>query len=271
VTRIFVSMTMALLAGAAGNGVLAQVHNPDCEVRGSGAFASGDMFEGSGSSFNDIYSVGWEHTGPGVEFTTSITDSVHCIVDGGPIAFIDGYGTGTFNGSRDYIYYIFAEDRRGPGLPALVLSASRTSPPTLFHDGEATFDPPRELTIPAMLTVTEGHPGNGWTRLYIDEVRCDYQGNGTGYDFVRCPGRPDLAPGAVLTAVAARLRVRTPGESGSDEPVITVQASVAPYVPAFGAPDFYSLTIFDFTGNMIYDFAALLMDGEGDIIVKKYE
>src|SRR5262245_34158983 len=174
--RTIVGITIGFLAGLAGQGVLAiPVHFPDCEVRGSGAFASGEMFEGSGSTIGDIFSVAWEHTGPGVEFRADIADAVSCFRDGGPIAVITGWGTGTLNGVDGYVYEIFAEDRRGPGLPALTLSASRTTPPTRFLDGEATFDPPREITIPATLEVTEGHPGNGWTRLYIDEVRCDYQ------------------------------------------------------------------------------------------------
>jgi hypothetical protein len=267
-----VGLGIVLVAGLSGNNVPALVPViQDCEVRGSGAFPSGEMFEGSGSTVGSIFSVAWEHTGPGVEFRADIADGVNCFLNGGIIAVIDGYGTGTLNGVPGYFYIIFAEDRRGPGLPALTLSASRTSPPARFLDGEATFDPPREVTIPAALEVTEGNPGNGWTRLYIDDVRCDYQGNGTGYDFVRCPGRPDLVPGATLEAGSARLRVRTPGDGGNDEPVISVQATLAPFVPAFGSPDIYSLTVYDAEENIIYDFGANLNDGEGDIIVNFLE
>jgi hypothetical protein len=201
-----------------------------------------------------------------VDFRADVADSVNCFLNGGIIAVIDGFGTGVLNGVPGYYYTIFAEDRRGPGLPAVTLSASRTSPPTRFHDGEATFDPPREVTIPATLEVTEGLPGNGWTRLYLDDVRCDYQGNGDAYEFVRCPGRPDLGAGSTLLAASARLRVRTPGDGGNDEPVIAVQATIAPFVAAFGALDIYSVTVFDAGGNIIYDFAANLNDGEGDII-----
>jgi hypothetical protein len=49
--------------------------------------------------------------------------------------------------------------------------------------------------------------------------------------------------------------------------VISVQATLAPAVPAEGAPDIYTVTIFDGVGNILYDFGANLTDGEGDIIV----
>lgn len=266
--RIVIGLALGVFAGLIGNGASALTPViPDCEVRGSGVFPSGERFEGSASTVGTIYSIEWEHTGPGVEFRTDVVDAVNCFLNGGIIAVLDGFGTGTLNGVPGYIYSIFAEDRRELLRPAVTLSASRTSPPTLFQDGEATFDPPRELTIPATVEVTGGLPGNGWTRLYIDDVRCDYQGNGTAYDFVRCPGRPDLGPGATLAAANARLRVRTPGDGGDDEPVIAVRATLAPALYDSGAPDIYSLTVYDPFGNILYDFGVNMLDGQGDIDV----
>jgi len=164
--RIIVGLATAVLAFLPCDraGALTPVIQ-DCAVRGSGAFASGHMFEGSGSTVGGIFSVAWEHTGPGVEFRADV-----------------------------------AEDRRVPGRPAVTLSASRTSPPT-------------------------------------------------------------------LPAASARLRVRTPGDGGDDAPVIAVQATLAPAIPAVGSPDIYAVTVFDARGNIVYDFGENLDDGEGDIIV----
>ena len=267
--RVLIGLAVGLFGGLISREVAAiPVVYDDCEVRGSGAFPGGEMFEGSGSSTEDgIFSVDWEHTAPGIEFRADIADDLNCFLNGGIIAVIDGFGTGVLNGVPGYIYQIFAEDRREPLRPAVTLSASRTGPPTLFQDGEATFDPPRELTIPAVVEITEGSADGGWTRLYIDDVRCDYQGNGAAFEFVRCNGRPDLAPGATLPAVSARLRVRSPAGPGDGGRSIAVRATLAPTVYSLGAPDIYSVTVFDPFGNIIYDFGANLNDGEGDIIV----
>jgi hypothetical protein len=240
----------------------------DCAVTGTGAFPGGEMFEGSASTVGSVFRVRWEHTAPGITFTTDIADNVNCFTNGGLIAVVDGFGTGTLNGVDGYLYTIFAEDRRTPGQPAVTLTASRTSPPTRFADGEATFSPPRLLTVPATIEVTEGSPGNGWTRLYLGDARCDYRGDGTVYVFERCPGAAGLGPGATLEATSARLRVRTPGDN-EGEPVIAVRATIAPAIPPGpGSPDIYSLTVFDATGTIIYDFGANLNDGEGDIVTK---
>jgi hypothetical protein len=239
----------------------------DCAVSGTGALPGGEMFEGSASTVGSIYSVRWEHTAPGITFTTDTADSVNCFLNGGIIAVVDGFGTGTLNGVPGYIYTIFAEDRHTPGQPAVTLTASRTSPPTLFTDGEATFSPPRQVTIPATLEVVEGNPGNGWTRLYLGDVRCDYRGDGTVYAFERCPGSPGFGPGATFEVRSARLRVRTPGDDNDAEPSIVVRATIAPAVPGSGAPDIYAVTVFDGFGNILYDFGVNLMDGEGDIVV----
>lgn len=268
--RVVIGLVVGLFAGLVGREASAiPIVYDDCAVRGSGAFPNGEMFEGSASStVEGIFRVDWEHTAPGIEFRAEITDGVNCIVDGGPIAFIDGFGTGVLNGVPGYYYLIFAEDRREPLRPAVTLSASRSGPPALFVDGEATFDPPRELTIPAAVEVTEGSAGHGWTRLYIDDVRCDYQGNGSTFDFVRCSGRPDLVPGVTLPAASARLRVRSPGERADGERSIAVRATLAPTVYSSGAPDMYGMTVFDAFGNIIYDFGANLLDGQGDLIVE---
>lgn len=267
--RVLIGMAIGLFGGWIGHGAAAiPIVYDDCEVRGSGAFPGGEMFEGSGSTTVDgIFSVDWEHTAPGIEFRANIADDMNCFLDGGIVAVIEGFGTGVLNGVPGYLYVIYAEDRREPLRPAVTLSASRTGPPTLFQDGEATFDPPRELTIPAVVEVTEGSADSGWTRLYIDDVRCDYQGNGAAFEFVRCNGRPDLLPGATLSAVSARLRVRSPAERGDGGRTIAVRATLAPTVYSTGAPDIYSVTVADFFGNIIYDFGAQLNDGEGDIIV----
>ena len=267
--RVLIGVVVGLFAGLVGREASAiPIVYQDCSVRGSGAFPGGEMFEGSGrSTVEGIFTVDWEHTAPGIEFRAEIADGVHCFLNGGIIAVVDGFGVGTLNGVPGYYYTIFAEDRREPLRPAVTLSASRSGPPALFQDGEATFDPPRELTIPAAVEVTEGVAGNGWTRLYIDDVRCDYQANGGTYDFVRCNGRPDLVPGATLLAASARLRVRTPGERTDDGRGIEVRAALAPTVYSTGAPDIYSVTVFDATGTIVYDFGANLNDGEGDIIV----
>jgi hypothetical protein len=225
------------------------------------------MFEGSASTVGSIFTVRWEHTEPGVTFTADVADVVNCFLNGGIIAVVDGFGTGTLNGVPGYIYTIFAEDRGRAGQPAVTLTASRTSPPTVFADGEATFSPPRLVTIPATIEVTEGNPGNGWTRLYLGDVRCDYRGDGTVYAFERCPGAAGLGPGATLEVSSARLRVRTPGDGNEAEPAIGVRATIAPATPAVGAPDIYSVTVFDASGNIIYDFGANLEDGQGDIVV----
>lgn len=270
--RVVIGLAVGLFTGLVGHGpaMTFPVYEA-CEVRGSGAFPDGEMFEGSGSStVEGIFSVDWEHTAPGIEFRADIADGVHCFLDGGPIAVIDGFGTGELNGVPGYYFTIFAEDRREPLRPAVTLSASRTGPPTLFQDGESTFDPPRELTIPAVVEVTEGSAGHGWTRIYIDDVRCDYQGNGADFEFVRCNGRPDLAPGATLPATSARLRVRSPAERADGDRSIAVRAMLAPTLYSMGAPDMYAVTVYDATGTIIYDFGGHVNDGEGDIIVIRH-
>jgi hypothetical protein len=247
----------------------------DCAGNGHAVFPVDDgdpgaaEFEGSASTVGEIYTITWEHTAPGVTFTTEVADLVHCFTNGGLILVADGFGTGVLNGVGGYFYTIFLEDRRTPALPAVTLTASRTSPPTRFTDGEATFSPPRMVTIPATLEVTEGSPGNGRARLYLGDVRCDYQGNGVGYEFVACPGSEGLGPGDSFDVASAGLRVRSPGAHNADEPVITVEATIAPATPPGpGAPDIYSVTVFDAHGVILYDYGNNLNDdAEGDVVV----
>lgn len=61
--------------------------------------------------------------------------------------------------------------------------------------------------------------------------------------------------------------VSTSAAHGDDDPAIAVRATLAPAVPAVGGPDFYSVTIYDATEHIIYDFGANMYDGEDDIIV----
>jgi hypothetical protein len=275
--RRLVTFVAACLAIGGGAWLFAQSDPPtatpslvpvtaDCAVSGTAAFPGGEMFEGSASTVGSIFRVRWEHTAPGITFTTDTADFVNCFLNGGIIAVVDGFGTGTLNGVPGYLYTIFAEDRGRVGQPAVTLTASRTSPPAHFMDGEATFSPPRQVTIPATLEVVEGNPGNGWTRLYLGDVRCDYRGDGTVYAFERCPGNTGLGPGATFEVRSARLRVRTPGDDNDAEPSIVVRATIAPEVPFVGAPDIYSVTVFDATGTIIYDFGANLVEN-GDIVV----
>ena len=52
--------------------------------------------------------------------------------------------------------------------------------------------------------------------------------------------------------------------------VVICGAMLAPTIYSMGAPDIYTVTVFDARGTIIYDFGGHVNDGEGDIIVIRH-
>jgi hypothetical protein len=136
-------------------------------------------------------------------------------VNGSTVA--DFSGTGSWNGAPGYTFRVHVQDRGTPGAPVRVeappttatIVATRTSSPTRWTDGVATWDAGAYATIPTALPVTTGNAGNGWAWVTFAPdvggsasltypVRCRYRGGARSDD----PDRPsDIAAGQSYTFV----------------------------------------------------------------------
>ena len=230
-----------------------------CDVTAYGNFPDGESFTGNFIDDGTDFIVHWEHHAPGMDFVTDFADpSSSCMANGEINA--DIWGTGNVNGVSGYTYFIHLVDNRP--LSDTLLTASIVRTPTVHNEGVAAFDPPRTVSIPAMIPVTEGASGMGWVKLHLDDVICRYSGTGSAYAFQRCtnPGGSDYSPGALLDVSNARLRLLS-ADSGFE--ITTIRIDIGTVVP--GDPDRYSIDIIG-PGSFSYSFNGNINDGDINIV-----
>ena len=233
-----------------------------CEVTGQASFPGGESFDMNFGTDGTTSLWDFTHSAPGFEFETVTAPGgeAYCFVNGFISAELFGVGIGTVNGVPGYTYQVLIQDNQPPSPDAVTLTASITHRPTVRNDGLVEFANVRNVVIPASIDVREGSSGNGWTRLFLDEITCNYRGAGSTYDFVRCndPLDSGYGPGDELNILSARLRVQ---QSDKSFPTTVVEVDIG----ASGNgpnPDTYYLIVLDSAENEVYSFTGLVFDGD---------
>ncbi|RLB52182.1 MAG: hypothetical protein DRJ42_15535 [Deltaproteobacteria bacterium] len=250
----------------------------DCEVVGAAVLPGGETFSGTMSDIAGVEAIDWTHDAPGTPSTPGLPgtafrtvsldgpDRIICSGLGGVTADALSYGTATVNGLPNYGYLLETEDNRDAptGGGPILLSATRASRPTSWVDGEQSFASPTTVTVPEEITVSAGDPRRQFAFLYLGDLRCKYRGDGSNYVFDKCPGDESVSPGDTLSVSSARLHIQNGrcNAAGVLEAAVNIGSEL---VPAPGAPDYYSLIIFDPAGAVAYTLATDVVNGDIDI------
>lgn len=130
---------------------------------------------------------------------------------------------------------------------SVTLDASRSSPPTKWHDAHETFSTPFSFALPASIGVVTGNAGNkhltlSWTTDCGVQQKCHYRGalGGSQYAFDDCegPSTGGLHAGSVVIARDLRLHVDDAAQSAHHTEVkVTLAEACKQSVACHGGDD----------------------------------